>query len=85
MLPCALPGTVKMPSGGGGTWLTATASALVTLVCCASALDTGIEAATLCCGTDCVDLAQEFPDAWRARNDLRTKAQTFPRVRPACI
>ena len=59
---------VKMPSGGGGS-LTAIATALVTLVCSGSALDTGIQAATLCCGTDCVDLAQEFPDAWRARND----------------
>ena len=37
-------GTVKMLSGGG-TSLTAIASALLTLVCSTSALDTGIEVA----------------------------------------
>ena len=41
----------------------------------------GIEAARLCCGNDCVDLAEAYPEAWARRDQLGKHAQVFPRVR----
>ena len=32
---------------------------------------TGLHSATLCCGTDCADLANDSPRAWELRNALR--------------
>ena len=43
----------------------------------------GIEAARICCGRDCVDLDKDFADAWSRRDQLGGHAQIFPRVRPS--
>ena len=46
-------------------------------------VNTGLQAARVCCGpsnVDCVVLAEDSPRAWELRNDLSRWAQTFPRV-----
>ncbi len=56
---------------------------LLLLLMPVSAKHTGIQSARLCCGSDCVDLADDYPDAWARRDQLGRHAQIFPRVRSA--
>ena len=49
---------------------------------CVHTVQTGLQAARVCCGPgngDCAVLSEESPRAWELRDDLSRYAQTFPR------
>ena len=64
--------------------LGALAALLVLAAGCEAAARTGLREAKLCCGNDCVNLAEDSPDAWELRDSFKAglrAAQSFPRVR----
>lgn len=51
----------------------------------ATAVAPSVEWATMCCGSDCAALADEYPEAWAHRNKMGKHAQYFPRVRTCAL